>query len=517
VGLQGSASSYTNFNFVPASGKAVLVTPVQDRWVTYSPTNGTVSALGSTVVTFAANGAAQTVGISNNFTATFSWSSGGASNLAVSASVVAAVPLLVTSSNVLFYGNAGDVASTTMVLSNAGNAALNFTITDTHTDAAVYQGVVSISTNWTDISTNTPLALIAPYDNPYITSSNEGFSALQPIGFAFPFYGGVYTQFSAGVNGGISLGTTNRISAGNNFATSRTDVPQQFIAPYWGNLLLDSNASIRFCSTTNELVVTWQNVEQQGIVPGSDLTFQAVLYASGRIEFRYQRINGSSWPLTKGGLRSGSSKTSSGLLILPGDGTVTTNEYGYSNTNYINAISNRMVSITSSNYPVITYVPSEGNIPSGGASTVTLSGNASGLTPGSPFNNITNTANLHITYEVTNDMVGVTFVVTNSVQNTMISPLASALDEDGDGSTYDEEMIAGTDPLDSSSVLVVKTDVGRDLSWFAAPGRTYTIRFTLNLKDSFQPLDGAVGLTTNRFVDAAHSGVPVIYYKVTID
>jgi hypothetical protein len=517
VGFQGSATSYTNFNLIPASGKAVVTDLSENRWVTYASSSGTVPALGSTAVIFTVNGAGQTNGTVNAFTAVFNWDSGASSNVAVSASVVTAVPLLAVPSSISFSGNAGEITSTTMILSNAGTAELNFTITDTNISAISYQSVISSNTAWTDISGSPTLTMLDPHESLYITASNEGFSALQPIGFEFPFYGNVYTQFSAGVNGGISLGITNRMSADSDFKTSRGDVPQQFITPYWGNLLLDTNASIRWRSTTNELVVTWKNVEQQGVIPGTDLTFQTVLYIGGRIEFRYQQINGSRWPITKWGVRSSVSNSTSGVLILMGDANVTTNEYGYLKTNYVSTISGRTVSLTSSNYPVITCIPSHGTIPVGGTADVTINGDAGGVTPGGA-NNITNTAALAIVYENGINSVGVTFMVTNSVETQMVR--ASALDEDSDGMSYDAELIAGTDPLIASSVFAVSavlTDSGRILSWLSAAGRTYTVWYTLDLTKNFVPLEGASGLSGNTFTDTLHSDAAVIYYKVTVD
>lgn len=513
VGMQGDAAHYVNVAAIPASGKAVLLNDPGSRWVTYSPATGTVPAHSAAVVAFTADGTAQAVGTSNSFTATFNWLNGGSGSVAVNASIIGAQAILSAPSSVLFYGAAGGRASSSMVLSNSGTAVLNFNITDAGSADAIYQGAVSISTNWTDISgTGTSLTMLNPHENPYINATNEGFSALQLIGFAFPFYGSIYTQFSAGVNGGLSLGTTNRMSAGLDFSTARTDVPQQFIAPYWGNLLFDGNAAIRYQGTTNELTVTWQDMNQPGVIPGADQTFQTVLYANGRIEFRYRKINGSRWPVTKWGIRSGATQNTSGQLLLPGDEIITTDVYGYARTNYVDGISGRMVSVTSSNYPVITYTPSQGTIPVGGTATVMLYGTAEGLTPGGS-NAITNTARLDIDCEAGIYSVNASFVATNSVESIM----AAGFDEDGDGATYDEELIAGTDPLSSGSVFAVSTASGRVLSWPAAPGRTYTVWYTLDLKDSFVRLEGATGISTNRFTDTAHAGEAVIYYKVTVE
>jgi uncharacterized membrane protein len=532
AGVQGSSAAYLNTGVLPATGRSVLLTATADRWVTASPAGGTVAPFSSTNVTFTANGISQLVGTTNSFVSTFSFGAFGISNVSVNASVTAPVTNLTCVSNFTFSGNAGVLQSATLWLTNAGTVEVDFQITSTSTVGVAYGGWVLASGGWSDVPTNAIAVTnwIDPSENIYITAEDEGFSLLIPIGFSFPFYEGEYTHLSIGVNGGISLGTTSRISAAEDFSTTRADVPQYFIAPYWGNLSLDANASVKYWNTSNALVVVWQGMEQSGVSPGADLAFEAVLYDTGAIAFCYRNLNGSRWYLTQAGIRSGS-RSLSGKLTVPADQVVTTNQFGYAQTNYVNVASDRFVVLGATNRSAITYYPSSGVIPVGGRASIEITGDGTPYTPGGG-NSISNNLQLAVKFGSywfkpsfgspvlrwtgTNN-VAVTFVVTNSVQAIAVAAAAASLDQDGDGASYDAELIAGTDPLDAGSVFSITSQGGRELSWNAVSERTYTVWFTLNLKDDFQRLEGASGLSTNRFVDTQHSGAAVIYYRVTVD
>lgn len=524
VGIQNSGTRFTNAAALPATGTALEITPTENRWVRYAPASGTVSPFDSAPITFTADGTGQSDGTTNQFTALFNWGAAGSTGVTVSASVEPAVPMLGVSSSLYFSAQAGTAASRTLTLTNTGTADLNFIITDTGSEAVAYSRTLQTGAGalWEDLSADgTEIPMLDPHANAYITASNEGYSALQPIGFRFPFYGIVFTQFSAGVNGGLSLGTAARISAGSDFSTGRADVPLKFIAPYWGDLHLDAGASVRYRSTSDRLVVSWENVEQNGLTPGTDLDFQLTLYPNGDIRFVYRDVNGSRWPLTQAGIRTDTDRFTGDTLVLNQDKLITTNLYGYTRTNYVSSIAGRAVMLSVTNTPMITYHPATGTIPVDGTKTVTLTGDAAAFTPGGP-NSITNTTQLQIAYEaatntVTNT-VDVTFAVTNSTESVAPGdPLSEPLDEDLDGMTYDEELIAGTDPLDGTSVFSVSTDAGRLIRWPTAPGRTYTVWYTFSLTQPFLPLKGAEGLESGSFIDTVNTNAPAIYYRITID
>ena len=63
---------------------------------------------------------------------------------------------------------------------------------------------------------------------------------------------------------------------------------------------------------------------------------------------------------------------------------------------------------------------------------------------------------------------------------------SGTLDTDGDGVANMEEFMAGTDPMDVSSVLVMEVTVlekGHRISWESEPGFVYQLEMTSNLKN----------------------------------
>ncbi|MFA7368555.1 MAG: autotransporter-associated beta strand repeat-containing protein [Kiritimatiellales bacterium] len=524
-GLQ-NGTNRVNTGFVPVTGKAVLLTPVNDAWITYSPSGSfTIPAHGSVTITITLDAAGRPVGTSKGFSL-FLNSDGTVTELPITATVVAPRPVLTAPDQVIFSGPAGAQTSTTMVLGNTGNVPLTYVINYDAASAVKYSGSIEngLGSGWNSLLTGTINNWITPADaNRFVTAADEGYSPLIGIGFPFAFYGNTYTQVSVGVNGGISLGSAGRMSAAGDFNTTRSDVPADFIAPYWGDLQLGSNSVVRQRCYGDKFVVSWINMQQAGNPSGSNLTFQAVLYPDGKVEFLYQQVNGSRWSTTLAGLRSsGKTPVSTNLFLGAGDTYVTTNIVsGTTNkvvvTNIVNSVANRSAQYIPGNIPIITYSPAEGTITNGATVNVTITGDASGLAPVGT-NTLINNAQLDISYASINKSVAVQFTVTNSIETALGSPLDSAMDTDGDGISDDNERLAGTDPLDPNSTFAVSTAGGtRTLNWGYAEGRLYTVWYTTSLSEPFRIHPDAARISAAGFTDVLNQNQLAVFYKVTVE
>ena len=94
-------------------------------------------------------------------------------------------------------------------------------------------------------------------------------------------------------------------------------------------------------------------------------------------------------------------------------------------------------------------------------------------------------------------------------------------DPDGDGRDNLGEFLAGTNPLDTSSVFSIEIAAeavgGPRLTWFSIAGRVYTLRRSTDLLVGFQDLAVNVQATPplNSYQDATASGSGPYFYRVT--
>lgn len=141
----------------------------------------------------------------------------------------------------------------------------------------VWEDIVStgtLVTNWTPTGTWDP--------------KDEGYAGPIPIGFSFKFYGNPKTQLYISSNGKITFAplTANTFT---NQSIPNPGHPNDFIAPFWDDLDGRNQGTVHYKQDGNRFIVqftNWQRYPTTG-----SLTFQTVLYQSGKILVYYNNMN----------------------------------------------------------------------------------------------------------------------------------------------------------------------------------------------------------------------------------
>ncbi len=187
---------------------------------------------------------------------------------------------------------------------------------------------------------------------------NVGFYS---IGFAFPFYDSVFTQFRVCSNGFISF-TSAASSFSNNPIPSVNSI-NDLIAPLWDDLDPRPGA-VYYHSNGQRLVVQWQNVVRTGST--DPFTFQLILFANGNIRLQYLLVGASNNFATIGMQNHDGS-----------DGV----EIAF-NTTYVK---NNLAVQIERPASWLSYAPKVGMLTSGGTLDLAIHFNAKGLTPDSSY------------------------------------------------------------------------------------------------------------------------------------
>jgi hypothetical protein len=125
-----------------------------------------------------------------------------------------------------------------------------------------------------------------------VTLADDNFAGPFTIGFGFPFYDSVYTSFYLGSNGYITFDTGYGVAA--NYLMPNDTIPTSMIA-MWDDDLDPPEAgrvSYYYDAANGRLIVSFDHVRNYLYPTGTgDLSFQAILYANGRIELQYRGMD----------------------------------------------------------------------------------------------------------------------------------------------------------------------------------------------------------------------------------
>jgi Bacterial pre-peptidase C-terminal domain/Bacterial Ig-like domain len=110
--------------------------------------------------------------------------------------------------------------------------------------------------------------------------------------FAFPFYGNSYTNVSYSTNGLITFNGAYDSYSNQNLTTSPS---QAAVSPFWDDLETFEGGTVYWqvsgSGADQHLTIEWRDVYYFYVSPGT-ITFEAQLYADGRIQFNYQDLVG---------------------------------------------------------------------------------------------------------------------------------------------------------------------------------------------------------------------------------
>ena len=117
---------------------------------------------------------------------------------------------------------------------------------------------------------------------------DEGYAGPFNLGFNFKFYGNTKTQIYVSSNGLVLFGTVST-DIYTNASIPTAAVPNEYIAPFWDDLDGINQGTVHYQQDGNRFIVqftNWQKYSGTG-----SLTFQVVLYSSGKILVYYNNMN----------------------------------------------------------------------------------------------------------------------------------------------------------------------------------------------------------------------------------
>lgn len=93
---------------------------------------------------------------------------------------------------------------------------------------------------------------------------------------------------------------------------------------------------------------------------------------------------------------------------------------------------------------------------------------------------------------------------------------AAGVDSDGDGQSNLDEYITGMNPTNAASRFSVQSPSPNLLQWESVSGRVYSVYWSTNLLDGFQPLETNLPWTASSFTDTVHGAESRGFYKIDV-
>jgi hypothetical protein len=120
----------------------------------------------------------------------------------------------------------------------------------------------------------------------------DGFASI-PVGFGFPCGNTTWNSVYVSIHGVIGLGAAPTEYRNDVLPCGR--LPPTSLLPFWDDLVMPAGGSVRYVLNNvpdgRHLAIEWRDFTRYD-TPDTRLTFQALLYENGRIEYRYLRGDG---------------------------------------------------------------------------------------------------------------------------------------------------------------------------------------------------------------------------------
>ena len=119
---------------------------------------------------------------------------------------------------------------------------------------------------------------------------NDEGTPLMPIGFDFNYYGTEYSEFRINPNGWIGFGDDN--TEWSNNSIPHPDAPRPAIMTFWDDLDPIDGGNVYYYSTSDSLVVWFDDVIHYVGNYNGTYDFEMIIYADGKILFQYRTVSG---------------------------------------------------------------------------------------------------------------------------------------------------------------------------------------------------------------------------------